>query len=384
VKLLPVLALVLAVPAADSAAPPKVWAQTAAAPAPRILASVILSGNEAFGSADLVEWGKDRLILEKKNRLGQRIERSELGSLQSLLAILGDKRLAVFWPLILERTGPDLVRSRDVLLARTAVGLRTEEPQLLPDDAAEAELIGSRTVAWLQRLNAMEEAGRLDDGIVEAQAEIARAAEGDSLRDAYAEFALRARMSSLLAANDRPYQALRMFVDGEARLRKPRFLLDYWVNRAALLADMGRYADALALMDRLIARARLMETFGNSRLHFAWIRACALKGLGRTREAGDEYVHARNSGRDMAQARLRAMVCMRDEDGLARELVRQLTGSIVPADAALLLQSAWRGSSRHRAMYARALARADVRAAFDARARLLPSEMEPALRHWAP
>jgi len=74
---------------------------------------------------------------------------------------------------------------------------------------------------------------------------------------------------------------------------------------------------------------------------------------------------------------------MEDEEGLASELIAQLNGFDLPVHAALGLQPAHNFSGPHREVLSKAFARPDVRAAFDARARILPPELQPAARRWS-
>jgi len=377
--LLLLLAAAQPAPAPALGAPEAVQVQT--------LGTAPIADNAKMASVDLVLVGEDRLFLRMRDKAGAKAGGVELAPVATLLAALADKRLAPLWPALLAHAGPDPGRHRDRLLARTETGIRLASPQVSTGDAQSERIAEPWVLASLQRLDAMAEAGRFEEGAREMQAAIARAAAGRHNTDPFAEFQLRAALARQYAMHDLPDRALAVLAEGEKNPRSRNdCIVNYWVNRAAILAELGRYAEALALVDATAAKSRKIRggrIFDDSQLHFGWIRACALNGLGRTAEAVSAYAPLREAGPEMAGTRARALVCMHDDEGLAAELIRQLSGPGLPATAVVALQPGASAAGLFRQAYARAAARADVRAAFDVRARVLPPVFEPALRGWA-
>lgn len=384
----PILAFLLASAQAAAAQPaaPLPAQATAAEPAQggiRTLATISFAGGGRIAAADLIFVPDDRLFLRTRDAAGGKIKGIEIATVDAALEVLADRRLAPFWPALLEFAGPDLARLRDRSLARTEAGTRLGMPQASATTMRELALAEGWALAAIQRLEAMVQAGRFDEGMSEAKAALAAASarSEDSSR-----FMLRSSLAWYLAGRDRTDEGLAVLEQGEKNLRVPLYAVNYWLTRAAILAGAGRYGESLALADATIARIgkrRMGDIYWDAHFHFAWIRACALKGLGRGAEAASLLPAIAAADAELAPHRLRAYACLGDESALAAELVRQLGDEEMPASAAWLLQRV--GSSREPGseIFRRAASRADVRAAFDARARTLPAELGPAMRHWS-
>jgi hypothetical protein len=362
----------------------------AAAPVPptaetvRTIATVAIADNARVAAADLVAVPGGRLFVRTRNAAGMKVGGTELASVRSVLAVLADRRLAPFWPAVAEFAGPDLVRHRDRLLERTAEGVRLGISPLSPANMRQLALADSRAQAARQRFEAMVEAGRLDAGLAEAGEAIARAAADKSNDAPNGEFGLRIAAAGALASNDRVDEALAMLEAGERSAHTYKeFRRNYWINRAALLVEAGRYAEGLRWADAAVASARTGPAYADVYVHFAWIRGCALQGLGRAAEAAAQYLIVdAATAPELAQARLRALACLADDDRFAAELIRQLQTGDVPSEVAVMLRSVQLTPGRWRPVWRRAASRPDVRAALDARARPLPPELTPALRNW--
>ena len=165
------------------------------------------------------------------------------------------------------------------------------------------------------------------------------------------------------------------------------------INHAAVLAESGRYSDALLKIDYAWAMFRKKAGQGGltgSERQFAWIRACALSGLGRTDEATATYETLRESGRvfdadfivqSKESIEWRARWCMRRDADLKQFLLSELR-SERPTLAVLALQPTYKGEREDPVLLAKMRADPDIRAATATRVRELPAEMVPAMNKY--
>ncbi len=152
------------------------------------------------------------------------------------------------------------------------------------------------------------------------------------------------------------------------------------VALADLLQEAGRAAEALAV-------TRLADTRGGDALS-AWGRAqvassaaCALGQLGRAAEARAAADRLLAGSRDNAPATIEALLCGGRDEEAARLAIATLgapDGADRLADRFQPERAGWAPApSRLRGAWQRLLARADVRAAFDRAARILPETLWP-------
>lgn len=243
------------------------------------------------------------------------------------LSMLADRDFEPFWPELEVILGSDGTALRDRLLEASARAMANGQT-LRPARATVEALNQGRIRAILDHANMLTTLGREQEAITlltgAAEAEVAarrlRGANGFDwvslmLRRAFAQTAARD-----YPAAEATWRAIetREEVDSDYRINA-------MVNRAALLAEQGRAAEALQLIDAAIAQFddASDEAIGGSDRQFAWIRACALHHLGREQEAQQALAPLR-----MAPARvqtwtlvpvtsrieLRAAFCMRDTD----------------------------------------------------------------------
>lgn len=374
-----ILAFLLATAQPVAAQPP---APPAVQSGIRTLATVTFDGGGRVAAADLIFVPDDRLFLRTRDAAGAKIKGVEIATVDAALEVLADLRLAPFWPSLLEFAGPDLVRLRDRSLARTEAGIRLGQPQASATTMRQMVLAEPWALAAIQRLDAMEQAGRLEEGMREAKVRLAAPA----ARSAdISKFLLRSTLGWHLADRDRTDEALAVLEEGEKELGGSADEVNYWANRAAILALAGRHGEALALADATLARIgkrRMGNIYADAHFHFAWIRACALKGLGRAAETTPLMTAISTAEGEVASQRMWAYACLGNESALAAEFIRMLGDDEMPASVALMLQPLRSSGGRGSETYRRAVSRADVRAAFEARARPLPPELGPAMRHW--
>lgn len=164
------------------------------------------------------------------------------------------------------------------------------------------------------------------------------------------------------------------------------------VNRAAMLAELGQGAEALALIDAAleIFQDSGLQLTGSDR-QFAWIRACALHQLGRTTEAETAIKPLRNAPEFVGDPgvlqpptsgiALRAALCLGDDAWVAS----MAESSNLSIDYfAISLQPHFRTANpRQQATLDAARARlAD--SPVMARFRVLPDSYRAALNNWVP
>ncbi|MBA2932845.1 hypothetical protein HZF05_01925 [Sphingomonas sp. CGMCC 1.13654] len=148
---------------------------------------------------------------------------------------------------------------------------------------------------------------------------------------------------------------------------------------AEMLDQAGRYDEELAVATAGAAQSDYLSPFG-----LAWLqrnKVCALSGLGRAAEAKAAGDALKASAKDNRAAAIEGLLCAgRDDEAAAIAIAALATSEGADAladqfqpDGALLPHPA----SRLRALWARLLARPDVKAAFDRTARILPKTYWP-------
>ncbi|AOH84817.1 hypothetical protein AWL63_13445 [Sphingomonas panacis] len=174
------------------------------------------------------------------------------------------------------------------------------------------------------------------------------------------------------------------------------YKLNIDVNQAMLQARAGQYQAAFVVINDAWRRfdaqnADAEESFKvpSSEANFAWIKACALDGLGQHEKARSLMAQIdagtpRSPDRAVeAQARINGFVCMHDDASLADEFVAQLATAIPLSDVFVLMQPESHFDARERATVAAALRRPVVAESLAVRARLLAPAFQPALENWA-
>jgi hypothetical protein len=148
---------------------------------------------------------------------------------------------------------------------------------------------------------------------------------------------------------------------------------------AEMLDQAGRYDEELAVATQGAADTAYLSPFG-----LAWLqrnRVCALAGLGRAADAKAAGDALKASSKDNPAAAIEGLLCAgRDDEAAAIAVATLATAEGADAladqfqpDGALLPHS----PSRLRALWARLLTRADVKAAFDRVARIMPRPYWP-------
>lgn len=319
------------------------------------------------------------------------------------LAVLADVRLAPLWPALLDWAGADLVRLREMRI-ETAARAYNREIAAPPATTTSDSLVTPRTRAFATFAVALAQSGRLEAAMKLIDQRIADAeVTGDAARDRFDEMQLVVRRARLQFETGEAAGAIAALDDAtKAYASETEYLLNLDVNKASYLAYAGRYAEALTLIEGAEAKFRATEEtpdeykVGGSGRQFAWIRACALHGLGRRDEAARVFAPILRATREPVDdsaalelndsIRARGLSCMGDAEGLAGLLFDALSASDAFASTSYVwLQPARvrRGQSEaRRTVYARA--RRDPRLAglLEGRFRELPPIFSPALNNW--
>jgi hypothetical protein len=202
----------------------------------------------------------------------------------------------------------------------------------------------------------------------------------------------KSRLASIMQYAGKVEESFRHYADIQDQAGKSEFALNGMINHAAVLAESGRHAEALALIDRTWEKFRKAgdEGLAGSERQFAWIRACALDGLGRHAEADAAYAVVRNSGavydRDYMvdgkeSIEWRGQWCRRQESELKAFLLAELA-SHRPTMAVLALQPGYKPFYEDGALLAKMRADPEIRGAMAYRMRELPARMVPALNKY--
>jgi len=182
---------------------------------------------------------------------------------------------------------------------------------------------------------------------------------------------------------------------------RPAWRTNIDINLAALLARSGQFERALTILDRAQLNFTNTKTGAfsgvfftvarapNAWAQFAWIRACALAGLGRHEDA--DAVLASIVSQPQAspvlsttsEARLNALQCMRNANRFANELVAQLPSAPPAANLFLQFQPDLNYFRPERETVKTAIDQPLLRKAIEGRVRLLDNHLAPALSGWS-
>lgn len=390
------IALAVSAKAAGQVAPPAPPVSlTPPATGPVTIRTDYLKASQVIGGkrVDLLIDGDRAAVLEWP--VGERYGEPRYVPLEgssAVLAYLADRRYEFLWPQLTAWTGADLAPFRE-RLNRKAEALSLQTGSSL--SISPAESVASGRVSELIRLTAIYldigERGQAQ-AVMEKYLAAARPRGGKGQKTLNWVLA-KARLATILQSIEKTDEALAQFDDIQRVAGRSIDSVNGAVNHAAMLAEVGRYGQALQTIEAawaFFAREAGEEAITGSERQFAWIRACALNGLGRQDEATATYETLRESGRvtdrdfivdSKESIEWRAHWCMRRDDDLKRFLLAELR-SERPTGAVLALQPSYRGSMESPALLAKMRADPEIRAAAAARMRELPVAMVPALNKY--
>ncbi|HEY0149810.1 MAG TPA: tetratricopeptide repeat protein [Allosphingosinicella sp.] len=308
-----------------------------------------------------------------------------------ILLLLADKKVAFLWPALREWAGPSLERLRSNLLNSARLGYEQRQAVFFANDTGQS-ILRPRARAVAQYARALERTGNIENAL-----EVLRR-EGAALnlkkswdRAEYSIFGVQA--AGVLHNSGQSDAALREVSKALSVLGSSRYADNLAITRAAILTESGRYAEGLEAIDKLWDRHRKRgdEKVAGSERQFAWIRACALHGLGRVAEAkaGFPDLEARPDPVDEdwivpsnASIETRALQCFGDVEGLVRLSVTQLeSGGLMPY-ILLALQPHFQVPNDVRKVWEQVRADSRVIAAAKDRFQPLPANLAPALAGW--
>jgi hypothetical protein len=387
-------------------------AQTAPAPvvavpaAPRVAPDPYAAWIKASGTmdyhgrpvrVDLLVNGHEAAI---RARAGAAVEMRPITTADMAILLLLDRRLEFLWPALLDWAGPDLGRFRAFSVADAEAAYNNGELRAPPRTTAESST-RPKTRRLFQYSEALWFAGYRDKA--RALVDTARAETGLRTDWDRTEWTmLSARLASYTDNAGQHDDAIKLLIEAKATLGADSpYAINFDINRAAYLAEAGRSAEALALIETLAPQFETKkdgkygkggEKVPGSERQFAWIKACALSGLGRAEEATRALAPVLNErqARDPdfvvtpnAAIRQRAYVCMKQVDGVVRELLAEMDEVLVAPRALYWMTPGATPAGLDPAMLAAVRADPRMKAAMAGRLRPLPAELTPALNGWA-
>jgi len=294
--------------------------------------------------------------------------------------------------------GPDLQILRDRLIAGRKIAFETKRP-VGPVLTTAQSAVREPVRALLQYTGLLTQVGR----------------------SAEAEAILRQRLAEMQPKTDKSWSALEWLTIASALANVRRDQEDYagsiayykaiekslasgpyavnaTVNRAALLAEVGQYAEALTVIEQASAafarqntdRRSVGDPVPGSDRHFAWIRACALNGLGRSQEAKTQLTVLAKD-RTLQDKRflidpdnsliLRSSLCMKDYGALKSFLLSEIRTSPV-STAYVWMQPAYKPRGPAAGLIQKLRDDPEMQNAVRGKMVVLPAELTGALNGW--
>lgn len=335
--------------------------------------------------------------LALRDRDGQQW-REPLTTVELALSLLADNRMRPLWQPLLDWAGPGLERLRDRRVAAARAVTADGRTEIATSTAASSTRPKVRAAMLLAE--ELAGAGQLDQAI--ALIERTRGTAPGRGDWAQAEWmALSLRLRSYVRYRDGPAAARAVLDASEAALGSANdYSINFQINRAADLAEDGRHSEALAVLDAAEARYRGArdgrygaggERVPGSDRQFAWIRICALTGLGRGKEVASlvPTIYPPAEPSDDAfripasnSIRYRLFRCMDSATGVADEMAAELRDGSIGGTAFVQLQPGLYDVRKPPEFRLRVAADAKLAPLLAARFRVLPPALHPALNRW--
>jgi len=349
----------------------------------------------AFGASDpgAEEWYIQARLPNGRPLMSTGIERPG-----TLILLLADPRMSDLWTPLLQWAGPDLGIFKQQYLERARKAMEGAYAYEARNAAESAT--GPVVRGVLQYAQALDDVGRKEEAIALLRARLGPEPRGKTLDDADLTM-LWSRLGKLISDID-PAAGVLEYAKGEASLAGTEYAVNFTINRAATLAESGRYAEALKAIDQARAEFDALQEVGpdggeklqGAYREFDWIRACALKGLGRTAESAKLFRSVRAAPeppRDQLmpptnlQVGFRAALCMRDRESLVEQFVDGLnTRPFVSTWGDILQPHIWKRDAATTAFIRDAARDPRVVAAAKGKVRALPDTLTAALNRWNP
>lgn len=370
-------------------APPVV---TNVAPPLRVLGSAPLPDLPGT-TAELVVVS-DRAAIRLRDGQGERY--ATIDSVVYLLELLADRRMMPLWPALTNwaGTGAETLRDQQIEAARRAFA---DVRYISPLSTAESAT-GPKTRALLRLATRLDEGGRRDEAIALLAAN-RPASPGKTDTELFDWVAIATRASGIYRNADHYDRAIAVLDEALAAMGDERyFSVNLMINRAALLAESGRHAEALKAVDAALAAFKAgAEQFGTldrvpgSGREFSWVRACALRGLGRVAEADAEAAAmlADTNPTDpqfvlkpTTDIAIRYAICVDDRQLAVRVLAEDLASRPFGSRAFTLLQPGRVRPAREAALLRAVRDDPAMAKVLGGRLRVLPDALLPALNRW--
>ena len=317
-----------------------------------------------------------------------------IATLGAAISILSDQRLSPVWPALLDWAGQDLGILRKRVLIRAAGALVTNG-QYVPTNQREAQGNWPKQLLAFQKyLDALSDAGRADEAIEVARAEIAAPAMHEEAIDIGQ---IQTKLASLLERAGHVDQAIAMLRKAAADTKDQGTRENIVVNLAAKLARTGKFEEALALDNAIEAGfdgynpSKVKTNVGSlpdSHDYFTAIRACALDGLGRHADAAATLAQITPepdvpySSSVRSQTRVLAYLFMNDAAGLAAEWASLVSNAEPGTSLFGTMQPGMRLYPAERATVIKALAMPVLVQAMAGRVRILGEPYASAIAWW--
>lgn len=315
-----------------------------------------------------------------------------LSSPSDVLQILADRRMQFLWEPLADWTGPTLEKMRDRRLAHLRAAYAAGNAELPATSSSETP-VRPKIRALIQLADFLIAVGQTQEAERLLQEQLTTMKpRTDGSWNAIEWFSIAAWIATARWAAGDSAGAISEYEMIERTLGNSPYEANATISKASFLAESGHYAEALSAIDALYAQWRKDNRgykINGSERQFAWIRACALEGLGRRAEAEAAFqpvVQATNTHDpyyvietdDTLQVKGRA--CMNQPDAVAAIVADELENQL-PTEALLLFQPAYHPRSN---VELRARVRSDPKLMGLARQRMriLPPEMTAALNGW--
>lgn len=363
-------------------------------PALRV-SGTVTAGVDSFAVALFIK-GEVAEVRVRRARDGEE-QRFPVTEPASALLILADQRLAFLWPALTAWAGPSLEGLRARALAN--IRRRWQDGWSAAPGSPTESSVRPRTRALLQYARALWSLGQRDEANGLLRARLA-ANERSSDWDRAEYSMVTVVLANQLYADDDAPAADALHKETERALAGTGYAINATINRAILAVEQGRYAEGLALVDDAFAAFQVVagktrvdkgEAIPGSLRQFAWIKSCALHGLGRASEAvvwmrpvmaeaeprGGGFILNSNSS-----VRVRAFMCMHDAGAVADEMVKRIEDTSLSPNELVTLQPTFHRARWNPATLAAVRADPRVQAALAGRMHVLAPELALAVNGW--
>lgn len=353
-----------------------------------------------------VEAGKGRLYIEMlsdgenaafraRSDASPVPELYRLSSPNDVLRFLADRRMSVFWQPLKSWAGPSLEVMRERITSQRRAAFERHRAEFATASTGQST-VGEPVKALLQLADFLIETGRAEEAEQLLRQQLAKM-----------PFNLKGTQRGIewqsVASEIGRARKARMDLDGaiaqfdyvERVMAGSPYALNVAVNRAAFLAEAGRYQQALPVIEQAWSdfdKTRDDDDVTGSDRQFAWVKACALHGLGRKVEAAalmatiepdqslsdpDFMIEPNNS------IRFRAAMCMKDVPAIKAMLLANFNSGAV-APSLLIWMQPGRTGGRNQEIADAIRADPELQAVARDRMEILPPELTPALNGWRP